>query len=182
MQTSSSLRIAALALALVATGCHPADRSDDPDAAESSGLLSVGSQAPALKAAAHDGSTVDLGALSGPTVVYFYPKDNTPGCTKEACAFRDAWDRYKAAGVMVVGVSADSLDSHRAFAEQYTLPFPLVSDADFTWAKAFGVPTNGQWHKRVSVLLSADGKVAQVYPGVDPGVHADEVLADAAKL
>jgi len=114
-------------------------------------------------------------------LVYFYPKDSTPGCTKEACAFRDAWNRFEEAGVLVVGVSTDSADSHRAFAKEHALPFPLVADTDLAWAKAFGVPTIMGVTRRVSVLLH-DGRVTKVYPDVDPGVHATEVLTDAAQV
>ena len=92
------------------------------------GTLAQGSKAPQLTAVAHDGTTIDLAKLGQPTVVYFYPKDGTPGCTKEACAFRDVWARYEKAGVLVVGVSADDPDSHREFAAEHRLPFPLVSD------------------------------------------------------
>lgn len=143
---------------------------------------SEGAQAPALVATAHDGTVVDLSNLGKPTVVYFYPKDGTPGCTKEACAFRDVWAKYEAAGVMVIGVSADSNASHAAFAAEHALPFPLVADEDGTWAKAFGVGTKLGMPDRESFLIGPDGTIAKVYPGVDPGVHADEVLRDSATL
>jgi thioredoxin-dependent peroxiredoxin len=147
------------------------------------GALRSGESVPHLRATAHDGTTVDLGDLGGrPTLVYFYPKDGTPGCTKEACAFRDVWDRYEEAGVRVVGVSGDDLESHRKFAAKHELPFVLVSDEDLTWAKAFGVNTTLGMHARDSFLVAPDGTVAKVYRGVDPGVHADEVLRDAATL
>lgn len=145
--------------------------------------LEQGVQAPTLSATAHDGTVVDLGKPEGkPTLVYFYPKDGTPGCTKEACAFRDVWSRYEKAGVRVVGVSSDDTESHREFAQEYELPFPLVSDEDLTWAKAFGVDTTLGMHDRDSFLIAPNGTIAKVYRGVDPGVHADEVLSDAAAL
>ncbi|KYF64849.1 bacterioferritin comigratory protein, partial [Sorangium cellulosum] len=109
-------------------------------------------------------------------VVYFYPKDGTPGCTEEACAFRDAWDRFKQANVQVFGVSPDTRESHEAFATEHRLPFPILVDTDQTWAHAFGVPTRLGSMARVTFLIDPDGKVAKVYPDVDPGVHADEVL------
>ncbi len=146
------------------------------------GLLEVGSEAPALQATAHDGTALDLRALGKPAVVYFYPADDTPGCTAEACAFRDIWSEYESAGVLVIGVSTQDLASKREFAEKYELPFPLVADTDESWAKGFGVTVKVGYAERVSFLLDAKGKVAQVYPGVDPGVHAREVLDDAAKL
>jgi peroxiredoxin Q/BCP len=170
----------ALALAIpalvTATGCGQTQRPDG-----GSGMLAEGVMAPSLTATAHDGSAVTVGPeQDGPLIVYFYPKDETPGCTKEACAFRDAWARYESAGVGVVGVSADSNESHREFAQAHDLPFPLVADEDGTWARAFGVSTFGGMTARVSFLVSADGRVAKVYPDVDPGTHASAVLKDAA--
>ncbi len=153
-----------------------------PDGADTQPMLQAGAQAPALKTTAHNGAVIDLSTLSQPTVVYFYPKDDTPGCTAEACAFRDAWDRYTAAQVGVVGVSSDSDASHREFATKHGFTFPLVADEDHTWAKAFGVPMRGKMTARVSFLIGTDGTIAKVYPAVDPGVHSDEVLADALAL
>ena len=144
--------------------------------------LSVGDPTPKLTATAHDGTTIDLSALDEPTVVYFYPKDGTPGCTKEACAFRDVWTEYQDAGVGVIGVSTDDLDSHREFAAEHELPFPLVADPELAWAKSFGVNARAGFVERVSFLLAPDGTIAKIYPGVDPGVHAREVLDDAADL
>lgn len=146
------------------------------------GLLEVGAQAPALEATAHDGTKLDLDSLGKPAVVYFYPADNTPGCTKEACAFRDIWSEYEAAGIMVIGVSTQDDESHREFAKEHELTFPLVADTDKRWATAFGVKLRAGYAERVSFLLDGAGKIAQVYPGVDPGVHAREVLEAAAKL
>lgn len=169
------LRAGALLVGLlVAAGC----RADEPGAA-----LEVGAAAPTLSATAHDGTEVTVGQAGGPpTVVYFYPKDGTPGCTREACAFRDVWNRYTEAGIRVVGVSADDADSHRQFAAEHNLPFPLISDEDFTWANAFGVPRRLGMHARHTFLVAPDGTIAQIYRDVDPGTHADEVLADAAVL
>ena len=146
------------------------------------GLLEVGSEAPALQATAHNGTEVNLRTLGKPAVVYFYPADDTPGCTAEACAFRDIWSEYESAGVFVIGVSTQDNESKRKFADEHELPFPLVADTDESWAKAFGVTVNGGYAKRVSFLLDASGKVAKVYPGVDPGVHARDVLTDAGNL
>lgn len=146
-------------------------------------MLTEGAPAPALRKVAHDGTEIDLAKLEGkPTLVYFYPKDSTPGCTKEACAFRDVWTRYEEAGVRVVGVSSDSDESHRAFAEEHRLPFPLIADEDHVWAEAFGVDTTLGMTSRESFLIGTDGKVAKVYRGVDPGVHAEEVLAHAKAI
>lgn len=155
------------------TGAAPAKRD---------GLLAVGDEVPALTTKAHDGSTIDLRNLGRPTIVYFYPKDDTPGCTKEACAFRDAWDKFTAASVGVVGVSSDDDASHRAFAEKYKFVFPLVADEQHAWAHAFGVRLRMGMTERVSFLVGKDGKIAKVYPDVDPAIHSDEVLKDAAAL
>jgi peroxiredoxin Q/BCP len=151
-------------------GCGETQRPDG-----GTGLLEVGAMAPDLSATAHDGTPIALLELGKPAIVYFYPKDDTPGCTKEACAFRDIWSEYEAAGVLVIGVSTDDDASHREFASKHELTFPLIADTDKSWAKA-------GYAERVSFLLDSTGKLANVYPGVDPGVHAREVLDDAAKL
>lgn len=138
----------------------------------------VGQAAPDFALTAQDGTAVHLAALAGkPVVLYFYPQDETPGCTKEACSFRDAWDALAAKGVVLVGVSADSLDSHRAFAAHYKLPFLLVSDGDGALAKKYGVPFEGA-HKRQTIVVGADGRVKNVYRKVDVKVHAQEILAE----
>lgn len=129
------------------------------------------------------GNEVSLAALRGaPVIVFFYPRDETPGCTKEACAFRDQWDKYTEAGVRVVGVSGGSQAGKRSFTERHALPFPVVTDADLSWARAFGVRVLFGIPQRVSFLLDGEGRVAKVYRDVDVGVHADDVLADAKSL
>lgn len=139
----------------------------------------VGEAAPALVATASNGTKIDLAKLKGKhVVVYFYPKDDTPGCTKEACAFRDAWAKYQKDGVYVIGVSEDDDKSHQEFAKKHKLPFPLVADKDGKIAKTFGVPVKEGSAMRATYLIGPDGKVKKVYPKVDPGVHADEILAD----
>lgn len=159
-------------------GCGATGR---PDGGE--GLLPVGSAAPDVFAPDQQGAFQRLSDQRGrAVVVYFYPKDGTPGCTTEACAFRDAWDRFKAANVQVFGVSVDNRESHESFANQQKLPFPILADVDQTWVKAFGVPVKLGLASRVTFLIGPDGKVAKVYPDVDPGIHADEVLKDAAQL
>lgn len=175
-------RRSSLALALTALLLLPVCKAETERPDGGTGLLAAGSETPALQATAHDGTALDLRALGKPAVVYFYPADDTPGCTAEACAFRDIWTEYESAGVLVIGVSTQDLDSKRAFAEKHELPFPLVADTDESWAKAFGVTVRGGYAERVSFLLDSKGNVAKVYPGVDPGVHAREVLADAAGL
>jgi peroxiredoxin Q/BCP len=146
-------------------------------------LLAAGSAAPDLSATDQAGKVHRIADERGHAlIVYFYPKDGTPGCTREACAFRDAWDRYQKAGVTIFGVSADDQKSHEAFAREQKIPFPILADPGHAWSAAFGVATRLGMDKRVSFLVDPAGKVARVYPDVDPGVHADEVLRDAAAL
>ncbi|TPV96183.1 MAG: peroxiredoxin [Myxococcales bacterium FL481] len=170
--------ILAAPVALAPAACGPTQRPDG-----GVGLLAVGAPAPQLSTTSHHGKPVSIGGPNDPvSLVYFYPKDATPGCTREACAFRDVWDKFEQNGVMVIGVSGDDDVSHQSFATDHRLPFPLVSDPGGTWSAAFGVPTTAGMPKRVSFLIDGKGKVAKVYDDVDPGVHAGEVLADAAGL
>lgn len=170
------LRLAVPALFMLSiAGCGATRR---PDGGE--GLLAVGAEAPNLTALDQNGKSHRLADEKGhPVIVYFYPKDGTPGCTKEACAFRDAWDKFTAANVQVFGVSEDDAKSHEEFAKEQKLPFPILADPNGEWLRAFGVPSRLGMASRVSFLIDASGKVAKVYPDVDPGVHADEVLKDA---
>ncbi len=147
-----------------------------PDGGE--GLLAVGDVAPDFSATTKTGERITLSSLKGqPVVVYFYPKDETPGCTKEACAFRDAWNKFTAAHVGLVGVSRDTEESHREFVKKHELPFPLAADGDGKISQSYGVPSTLGMSARVTFLVGSDGRVVKVWPKVDPGVHADEVLA-----
>lgn len=149
----------------------------------SGSMLAVGSPAPALSAVDQHGKSHRLADYRGkPTIVYFYPKDATPGCTKEACAFRDIWKEYEQANVAVLGVSTDDQKSKEAFAKEHRLPFPILADPEGRWVEAFGVPTTLGMASRVTFLLNSDGNVAKIYPDVDPGVHAREVLDHAKSL
>lgn len=148
-----------------------------------SGMLAVGSPAPSLRAFDQHGKERVLDDYKGSvTVVYFYPKDATPGCTEQACAFRDVWSDYEAAGVAVLGVSTDDRASKASFAKEHRLPFPILADPEGRWVEAFGVPTTMGMASRVTFLLASDGTVAKTYPDVDPGVHAATVLEDARGL
>lgn len=141
--------------------------------------LAVGAPAPDFAVKAHDGTDIKPSALKGkPVVLYFYPKDETPGCTKEACAFRDAWKDLESTGVVLVGISTDSDDSHKKFAEHHKLPFHFVSDPDGTIAKAYGVPNRAGFLGRNTVVIGADGNVKKIYRDVDVTKHASEILAD----
>lgn len=165
------LLLVASSVATFATGCA------------SQNLLAEGQRPPDLTALDQNGETQSLAAQKGkPLVVYFYPKDGTPGCTAEACAFRDAWSKYTEAGVMVFGVSADDVKSKEVFAKEEKLPFPVLADPAHVWANAFGVGNTLGMDHRVTFLLDRTGTIARVYPEVDPGVHAGEVLVDAKKL
>jgi len=143
-----------------------------------------GQRLPDVEFITEDGERLSAGDLDGKnTVLYFYPKDDTPGCTKEACAFRDRMGDYEQADIQVYGVSLDSPESHRRFREKYSLNFPLLTDEGGRAAEALGVlRENREKANRVTFLLDADGRIARVYPEVSPETHADEILRDAAAL
>jgi peroxiredoxin Q/BCP len=175
---AGGLVLAGLVAAVGLSACGPIKRPDG-----GIGLLPVGSSAPDVEGRNANGKTMRLSEVRGhAAVVYFYPKDGTPGCTHEACAFRDAFQRYAAHGVMIFGVSRDSEESHKDFVAHQALPFPLVSDEDGSVDRAYGVPNVLGMSKRVTFLVGPDGKVSHVWPDVDPAVHADEVLASAQAL
>jgi thioredoxin-dependent peroxiredoxin len=143
--------------------------------------LRVGAKAPDVVAHDLQDRAIRLSSLRGRSVVvYFYPKDETPGCTKEACAFRDAWKRYQEADVFVIGVSTDSRDSHRAFMRNRRLPFPLAADLEGKVGREYGVKKGVFGYERVSFLVGPDGRITHRWAKVDPAVHATQVL-DAAK-
>ncbi|MEO5770069.1 MAG: redoxin domain-containing protein, partial [Polyangia bacterium] len=141
-------------------------------------LLAVGQPAPDFTAVAHDGKRVSLSALKGKMVVlYFYPKDDTSGCTKEACEFRDTWTKLQKAGVMVFGVSTQDNGSHKAFAEKFHLPFPLLPDEKGEIAAKYLVPVVDGKARRITYLIGKDGRISHVWPAVNPVGHAAEVMA-----
>lgn len=165
-----------VALAASALGCHRDTSTADASAAAA---LEVGKPAPSFNVTAHDGASLSSASLKGhPIVVYFYPKDETPGCTKEACAFRDAWEKLNATGVVLIGVSNDSDDSHKQFAEHHRLPFHLVSDPVGTLSNLFGVPNTRGFLARQTIVIDKEGNVKKIYRSVDVAAHADEILAD----
>jgi len=136
--------------------------------------LEPGTQAPAIEAQDQGGQTVKLD-LGKPTVLYFYPKDDTPGCTKEACAFRDDLAAFEARGVQVVGVSTDTVESHKAFADKHALTFPLLADADQEVAAAYGVLGESGHAQRITFIIE-DGTVRKVFEHVNPTGHSEQVL------
>ena len=140
--------------------------------------LAVGAPAPEVSAVDQDGKTVNLKEVyaKGPTLVYFYPKSDTPGCTKQACSIRDDWSALQAKGIQVLGVSGDKVDSQKKFQDKYKLPFTLLADNDSKVAAAFGVPTTMGIAKRQSFLIK-DGKVAWTMLKASTDTHAKDVLA-----
>ncbi|MEI2583641.1 peroxiredoxin [Scytonema sp. PRP1] len=139
--------------------------------------LAVGSDAPTFTVKDTNGNTVSLSDFKGKTVVlYFYPKDDTPGCTKQACSFRDAVDQYKSKDIVILGVSADDEASHQAFTQKYNLNFPLLADTDKSLIKAYDVDGGG-YAKRVTYVIDGNGKIIQVDSSVNTSTHASDVLA-----
>ncbi|MGI9049786.1 MAG: peroxiredoxin [Rubrobacteraceae bacterium] len=142
-----------------------------------------GQRLPDVEFITEDEYHLSSGDLAGrKTVLYFYPKDDTPGCTAEACSFRDRMDDYRQADIQVYGVSLDSPESHREFREKHHLNFPLLTDQDGRAARELGVFGDRGYANRVTFLLDPDGKIARVYPEVSPKTHADEILEDAAAI
>ena len=141
--------------------------------------MQIGDEAPAFDRVAHDGTRARLVDYRGKknVVLYFYPADFTPVCTKETCGFRDLAREMGDEHSVVIGVSADSLESHKAFAEHHKLPFKLVSDADGAIAKSYGVPFQG-YTGRQSFVIGKDGNVKKIYRTVDVTAHAQQILAD----
>ena len=149
-------------------------------------LLGVGDQAPDITARRRDGSTLTLSSLRGRHVlVYFYPKDDTPGCTAEACGLNDNLSALTESGADVIGVSTDSWESHQRFSEKYGLEFALASDTDHAIRKAYGV---GKMMgvlpvvQRVSFLVGPDGRIEHVWPQVDAARHAADVLEEVRRF
>lgn len=147
--------------------------------------LEEGDRAPDFTAPTNGGGQVSLADFKGKHVVlYFYPRDNTPGCTKEACGFRDSHTKFKRKGAVVLGVSKDSVKSHDKFVEKFELPFILLADEDTKIAQAYGVWGEKKFMgrtfmgmHRVTFLIDDKGRIKKVWPGVKPDLHAAEVLA-----
>jgi thioredoxin-dependent peroxiredoxin len=162
-----------VALLLGAACGRPAARPDG-----GFGLLGVGAPAPEVVGYDVDRKEVRLSAQRGHyAVVYFYPADGTPGCTTEACAFRDAWGRYEQAHVTVLGVSSNSSERHQEFLRDRKLPFALASDESGAVAASYGVGKGLFGFERVTFLVDGESRVARVWNDVDPAIHANEVLA-----
>ena len=148
--------------------------------------MKQGQKAPEFSLPDQDGKMHTLSAYAGKWVIlYFYPKDDTPGCTKEACTIRDAWPKFKKLGIQVFGVSIDSQKSHAKFVDKYDLPFTLLSDADKKVVEKYGVWGEKKFMgrtflgtKRMSFLINPAGKIEKIYEHVKPEIHAQEVLQD----
>ena len=148
-------------------------------------MLTIGTQAPNFTLFDKNGNAVSLSDFLGKRVVlYFYPRDNTPGCTRQACAFAGAYKEFEARDVVVIGISRDSVASHQKFAEKYELPFILLSDPDRVAIEAYGVWQEKKNYGKVSMgvvrstyLIDAEGKIEAVMPNVKPDTNAAEILA-----
>ena len=148
-------------------------------------MVEEGKPAPDIELENDEGETVRLSSLRGkPVVLYFYPKDNTSGCTTQACGIRDAWSEFERAGAVVLGVSPDGVASHVKFRTDFELPFNLLADPDHVAAEAYGVWQQKSRYGRTymgivrsTFVIGADGNVVKVMRNVQPATHADDVLA-----
>ena len=148
-------------------------------------MLEVGTKAPEFTLPDKDGNPVSLTDFAGKKVVlYFYPKDNTPGCIRQACAFAGAYEEFKKINVVVIGVSKDSAASHQKFAEKHGLPFILLSDPELTAIQAYGVWQEKKLYGKVSMgvvrstfIIDENGMIERVMPKVKPDTNAAEILA-----
>jgi peroxiredoxin Q/BCP len=147
-------------------------------------MLKENDIAPDFTLTADDGSEVTLSDLRGRKVIlYFYPKDDTPGCTTQACAIRDQWSEFQEKGAQIFGVSPDSVASHVKFREKYQLPFPLLADTEHQVAEAYGVWKEKSMYgrkywgnERTTFIIDEEGRVAKIFPKVKPAEHAELVL------
>ena len=147
-------------------------------------MVEEGGKAPDFELKSDAGETVKLSQFRGrPVVLYFYPRDDTPGCTKEACAFRDSYDEYLARDAVILGVSRDGEETHQKFKQKYDLPFTLLSDPDHEVAEAYGVWAEKSMYGRKSMgivrstfVIAADGTIAKAMRGIKVPGHSDKVL------
>ena len=142
-------------------------------------MVEEGKPAPDFELTTDSGETLRLSSLRGkPVVLYFYPRDDTPGCTTQACGLRDEYDQFRERGAVVLGVSSDTQAAHAKFKSKYELPFTLVADPDRTLGESYGVAQDGKTsYERSTFVIDADGNVAKIMRRVSPKTHADEVLA-----
>ena len=148
-------------------------------------MLEIGSQAPDFALTDKDGNTVRLSDFLGRKVVlYFYPKDNTPGCTRQACAFAAAYEDFRSQDIVVIGISKDSAASHRKFAEKFNLPFLLLSDPELQAIQSYGVWQEKKLYGKVSMgvvrstfIIDAQGRLEKIMPKVKPDTNAADILS-----
>ena len=153
-------------------------------------MLTAGTKAPAFLLPDQNGKVHQLSDYKGKWVLlYFYPKDDTPGCTKEACSLRDNYNAFEKMGTIVLGVSTDSVKSHKKFEEKYGLPFPLLADEEKkvveayeVWGKKKFMGREYMGTNRVSFLIDPNGNISKVYETVKPAEHAEEVLGDRKEM
>lgn len=195
MNTRFALPLFAILAAAASSGCEgskpapgAASTASPSGAAATTGAaaaaetpLKVGDMAPDIELALQNGKTVKLSSLRGKTVaVYFYPKDDTPGCAAEAQGIRDNWDALTAANITVIGVSMQDAASHQKFIEKEKLPYDLAVDTGGDAVRAFRVPFKGEYASRQTFLIGPDGRIKKVWEKVTPSGHAQEIL-DAAR-
>lgn len=152
-------------------------------------MLQIGTKAPDFTLQDKDGNAVSLSDFIGKKIVlYFYPKDNTPGCTRQACAFADAYTAFREKNVQVIGISRDSIASHKKFAEKYSLPFILLSDPALTAIQAYGVWQEKKLYGKTSMgivrttfLIDENGNIEKIMPKVKPDTNAAEILQGLSK-
>jgi peroxiredoxin Q/BCP len=183
----SLLLIAIFGISFLVTACNQQDKKEDcehcnkDEAATKDQTLKVGAKAPGFTLKNQNSEEVSLKDFLGkPVLVYFYPKDDTPGCTKEACTIKDNYQRFQDLDLVVLGISADSPESHMKFKQKYDLPFTLLSDPDKMAVKAYNA--DGVFIKRISYLIDKKGNIIKIYKSVDPASHASEIIADYQDL
>lgn len=180
--------LGALVAAALISGCSPAPDIDDRIAATRSAISqpNVGERAPEFELADQTGQLHSLEDYRDQWVVlYFYPKNETPGCTTEACEFRDNIFEFRDMNAQILGVSIDSIESHRSFAENHSLPFPLLADVNGSTADAYGVKTRMLGMtvaRRQTFLIAPGGNIARHYENVQPAGHSAQVIADLKRL
>ena len=142
-------------------------------------MVEEGKPAPDFTLESDSGEEVTLSSLRGkPVVLYFYPKDDTPGCTRQACGIRDAWSEFEQAGAEVFGISADTVASHEKFKAKHSLPFPLLADPEHMLGEAYDVAQEGKnSYERSTFVIDAEGNLTKIMRRVNPDEHADQVLA-----
>ncbi|NUQ74516.1 MAG: redoxin domain-containing protein [Polyangiaceae bacterium] len=181
------LPLAPILATLLAAGCQDAPKPA-PEGSKAAQVapggetaeLKEGDAAPDVELKLQTGNSIKLSSLRGkPVAIFFYPKDETPGCTVEAQGIRDMWADLSAANVAVIGVSTQDAESHKRFIEKEKLPFDLAVDTDGSLAKAFGVPLRNGHAARQTFLIGADGKVKKIWRQVTPSGHAAEILEAA---